>query len=451
MRTQQKCLFFILFMILIYGIGFTGSIVINRPNGGERWEIGKNEAITWNSIGLVNLVKITLWKDDVLVGLIANNQPANGSYDWSVGTYVGGTAPIGTGYKIKIKEKSTTTSDISNRSFEIISPPRAILVEAQIVRNSSGSTISTHWRTIGITGNVKVDIVKVTGSVLTIKNSIRHNHPGLQWRTPLDIDLGHYFIRVSQGDVFGVSRNFEIRRDDITPQNANLRDLEITNIYTQNGMLYASIRSNINNYRGNVEFMVTSPVKRFTKYLDLKRGVIKNKSICQLHHFYGARSLACMIDSNLRIAETNERNNTKSMTFNGKNLSISSRLKKLSRLYGKGGKDYKLEFEFDLDSHNSNFRNVDVKITIMKRSDPSKFSDHTINIDQTYGNRLYTKNMKMYFEKSSRIVFSGRAFTNLFELKKGSLYRMVLIVDPENRIDEINERDNSSTFTFKVN
>jgi len=102
-------------------------ITVTSPNGGENWELGSTHNVTWNAQGLSNNLKITLWQDDSNLGIIGYDiDPAAGSYPWTVGQHNGGTASIGTGYKIKIKEISTTVSDFSDQSFSIVEeePPQ---------------------------------------------------------------------------------------------------------------------------------------------------------------------------------------------------------------------------------------------------------------------------------------------------------------------------------------
>jgi len=93
---------------------------VTSPNGGESWQLSTVHDITWNAAGLSANLKITLWKDGVLVGTVADSiAPALGSYSWTVGNYIGGTTSAGTGYTIKIKEIGTVVSDASNASFTI--------------------------------------------------------------------------------------------------------------------------------------------------------------------------------------------------------------------------------------------------------------------------------------------------------------------------------------------
>jgi hypothetical protein len=98
----------------------SSSITVTSPNGGESWKIGNTRNITWDAPCISGNVKITLWKSGALVGVIANNlAPATGTYPWIVGQYIGGTAPAGSGYIIKIKEIATMVSDSSNSAFTL--------------------------------------------------------------------------------------------------------------------------------------------------------------------------------------------------------------------------------------------------------------------------------------------------------------------------------------------
>ncbi|MCK4763220.1 MAG: PD40 domain-containing protein [Candidatus Aminicenantes bacterium] len=96
------------------------TMTVLSPNGGENWQIGTNQNITWNAECVAGLLKITLWKDGVQVGLIAKNvQPGAGFYSWQAGQYSGGTAVAGTGYTIKIKEVGTVVVDAGDGAFTL--------------------------------------------------------------------------------------------------------------------------------------------------------------------------------------------------------------------------------------------------------------------------------------------------------------------------------------------
>jgi len=90
------------------------------PNGGEDWTIGTTQVITWLAPPwITNKVKLSLWKDDVRLGLIDGNlTAASGAYSWTVGNYEFGTALAGTGYKVRIMEQGGTT--LSDKSDETL-------------------------------------------------------------------------------------------------------------------------------------------------------------------------------------------------------------------------------------------------------------------------------------------------------------------------------------------
>lgn len=65
-------------------------------------------------------LKITLWKDGAIVGVIVNGiAPSSSSYSWTVGSSSAGTSAAGNGYTIKIKEKGVDVADISDASFTL--------------------------------------------------------------------------------------------------------------------------------------------------------------------------------------------------------------------------------------------------------------------------------------------------------------------------------------------
>ncbi|MCK4764806.1 MAG: hypothetical protein KAW12_21590, partial [Candidatus Aminicenantes bacterium] len=93
-------------------------ITVVSPNGGENWQAGSIDNITWTASGLSENVKITLWQNGAVAGTIATPvDPALGTYSWTVGQYVSGTAQVGNGYTIKIKEIGTAAADFSDASF----------------------------------------------------------------------------------------------------------------------------------------------------------------------------------------------------------------------------------------------------------------------------------------------------------------------------------------------
>ena len=196
-----------------------GSITVNSPNGGEKWILGSTHDITWEASGITNMFKITLWKDGVDKGIIADNISKSArSYPWTVGQYSGGTAQTGSGYTIKIREKSLAPNDFSDQPFEIIKslpriarpkdlnkpfPPRPFITVTFPHKNDKlmwriGSTNTIKWNhSSSITANVKIELwVVSTNQLGTV---IVNNWPINQdfaWEIPFGLNCTYYRIKV---------------------------------------------------------------------------------------------------------------------------------------------------------------------------------------------------------------------------------------------------------------
>jgi hypothetical protein len=150
------------------------TVTVLSPNGGETWQLGSFHTITWYGIELSANLKITLWKNGKLVGIIADHvAPAQGSYKWLVGKYKGGTAPVGAGYTIKIKQNGTTVADISDASFTI-SPMSVITIKSPNGGEywQLGSIHNIDWIAPENLANLKITLWKNGKLVGTIADNI---------------------------------------------------------------------------------------------------------------------------------------------------------------------------------------------------------------------------------------------------------------------------------------
>ncbi len=92
------------------------SITVTAPAAGASLEIGAIKPVTWTFIGLpaTTKVRIVLWRNGSSLGTIAEDQAigsnGQGSYGWSVGTYTGGPAVAGTGYRIRVRTMDNAVS-----------------------------------------------------------------------------------------------------------------------------------------------------------------------------------------------------------------------------------------------------------------------------------------------------------------------------------------------------
>jgi hypothetical protein len=171
-----------------------GSITVTSPNGGETWQIGTINTITWTD-NLAENVKIELLKADTLYSVVTNSAPST-SFDW----YIANTIPAGSNYKIKISSiLDPAINDRSNSIFNLCSgtPSGTITVTAPNGGElwQRGTTHSITW-TDNLAEDVKIELYK--GGVLnaTLTNGTGGN--SFNWYIANTITpASDYKIRIS--------------------------------------------------------------------------------------------------------------------------------------------------------------------------------------------------------------------------------------------------------------
>ncbi len=94
---------------------------MTSPNGGESWELGTTQNITWNANGYAGTVRLILFQKAAKVGQIVANLPADqGSYAWTVGTHQAGTAPAGILYAIRLLAGDGSQDDFNDGPLTLI-------------------------------------------------------------------------------------------------------------------------------------------------------------------------------------------------------------------------------------------------------------------------------------------------------------------------------------------
>jgi len=137
------------------------SISVTSPNGGENWTSGFTQDITWTATGTSNPLTIQLYQNSNFIGKIAQDvDPSTGSYTWTVGELISGTAPLGTGYKIRIIVKATNTYDMSDGTFIIISSGPSITVTSPNGGENwtSGYTQDITWTATGTSNPLTIQL-----------------------------------------------------------------------------------------------------------------------------------------------------------------------------------------------------------------------------------------------------------------------------------------------------
>jgi len=96
------------------------TIKVLSPNGGEKWEIGKEYTIRWETRGNIRSVKIMLENGGKLIMLTGNIGTTNdGTHQW---TPRWNNPPTGH-YRLQLMSLDGAVKDESDGSFEVISPP----------------------------------------------------------------------------------------------------------------------------------------------------------------------------------------------------------------------------------------------------------------------------------------------------------------------------------------
>ncbi len=100
--------------------GGAPTLRVTSPNGGEVWQAGSTQMITWTASAAITSVNIeysttSLWNGELVdPQTIVTNTPNTGSYPWPVPQSM---SPV---CHVRVRDSSGTTSDISDGAFQIV-------------------------------------------------------------------------------------------------------------------------------------------------------------------------------------------------------------------------------------------------------------------------------------------------------------------------------------------
>jgi hypothetical protein len=172
-------------------------VAVTSPNGGETWQRGSAQTITWISAGVAN-VKIQLLKGTALYSTITPSTPATGgSYSWIIPA----SQPVAANYKVRIiSTASSAMADSSDAKFTIFAPAITVTAPAASARWLRGVPHTITWTTTGtMDSNVKIQLYKGTTKKLDIILSTE-NDGSYDWLIPSDLAKGTYTVRVTTLD-----------------------------------------------------------------------------------------------------------------------------------------------------------------------------------------------------------------------------------------------------------
>jgi hypothetical protein len=151
------------------------SITVVSPNGGEAWQAGTTQTITWTYKGNPGaLARIDLYKGGIVDRTIASGVSAgalcSGTYAWAIPS----TLTAGADYRIKISSTSIGSyTDESDANFAILEPPCTANTPAVSITPSSG-TITTNGGSVSYTVSITNNDSAFCGSTtfsLPVSNS----------------------------------------------------------------------------------------------------------------------------------------------------------------------------------------------------------------------------------------------------------------------------------------
>ncbi|MBI4467706.1 MAG: choice-of-anchor D domain-containing protein, partial [Acidobacteria bacterium] len=161
--------------------GSGASITVTTPNGGENWAAGSAHTISWTSAGVIGNVKILLSTNggSSYPTTIASNTANDGSYPSTVPSTLGSTT-----CRIRIESVSTSlVFDTSNANFTVsqitVSVPNGHEAWCR------GSTHTILWSSVGVSGNVRIELSTNGGSTYpTVITSSTANDGSYSWTIP---------------------------------------------------------------------------------------------------------------------------------------------------------------------------------------------------------------------------------------------------------------------------
>jgi len=141
-----------------FTISETPSIVVTAPNGGEKWQIGSTQTITWTAVNVSELrIQLSLnggkmWSD------ILNPAQNSGQYEWTV------AGPASDSALVRVSSLDESIADTSDALFAIVPPPN-LTVDApnggETWRIGDPHVIS--WHSVNSSGRVDIELTRDNG------------------------------------------------------------------------------------------------------------------------------------------------------------------------------------------------------------------------------------------------------------------------------------------------
>jgi hypothetical protein len=170
----------------IHNQGSGCSITVTSPNGGESWEEGSTQNITWNSNGTSGSVKIrhssnggSSWTT------LTSSTSDDGSWNWTLPT----VSSDQTQCRIRVEDSNNSScNDMSNNDFTISNQSSTCSITVTSPNGGeSWNEASTHnitWNSTGTSGSVKIRFSTNSGSSWTTLTSSTSDDGSWNWTLP---------------------------------------------------------------------------------------------------------------------------------------------------------------------------------------------------------------------------------------------------------------------------
>jgi hypothetical protein len=237
---------------------FEGNVTVINPNGGESWQAGISQIITWTD-NINSNVAIELYKGGTFHSIISASTGSDGSENWDIPF----TLESGTDYNVKITSvDDPSITDMSDANFTIIGNQITV-----IVPNGGEQWLDTDDQQIiwtdNLTGNVEIQLFKndVFHSSITTStpsdDSYTWNIPG---NTPSGNDYKIKILSVDDANIYDISdADFTIINYELTvisPNGGENWQKETTHTINWNDNINGNVKIElywgINNYDSEI-------------------------------------------------------------------------------------------------------------------------------------------------------------------------------------------------------
>jgi hypothetical protein len=172
---------------------------ITSPNGGESWEVGSSQQISWTSSGIIGDVRIEYSVDGgASWAAIVQSTQNDGTHNWTVPDTPSANCLV----RITESDSDAGPTDVSDAAFSIVPSSTAHLIIASPnggERLTVGSTHEITWTSSGTVGEIKIEYSTDNGASWSEIAASTENDGSYSWAVP-DIQSDGCLVRVSETD-----------------------------------------------------------------------------------------------------------------------------------------------------------------------------------------------------------------------------------------------------------